>query len=768
MYDFFANPWMLSAVVAVSLPIIIEWLFRRRKRQVDLPTIRFLLRSKEQEKIRRQDRILLILRMLGLFLLVLAVSRPLLQHGLIGGARRRHIVVVLDGTASTNQQVGVTTAFGLAQKKAAGMVRELPDTAVVTAALLGDRAELIFEHEADLHTAAARIESLRAGSGAAPMSDALSWAADYLAAQKEGRPEVYVFSDFQKHTWVRGGEATSETSRRLGDLSSKYDAFLVDTGGDHKFNYMLTGLAPEEPLMSTGRAVRFRARLEAWGRPPEGSTATLTFLVDGVKKKALDARLGEGPVSLAFEHRFTKRGEYLVEAVLSGDEHRVDNRRFYLCTVPESARVLILDESADFDGSAAAGGAGTPANGGGKPADELSMASTYLARAIAPPGHPGMPRASRFSTRTIHPGQVDYENLGEYAAVVVTDLSTVSEATVAKLESYVADGGAVWFFLGERVNVYQYNKFLFKEGKGLLPAKLGAGAAASGKETPYIRFGESAHGAVTMLTGAGNKDGGFMRYMDVEPQEGAQTILKLSNGKPAVLARPFGRGKALLTTTTAGVEWTYLPATAEFPVLVQELMRHLVGDPDRQVNLEVGQRFEEAVFVSQQHLLLRCPSGRKERLKPRQREGRENAFYVSFDRTDRQGVYEFVDAASGVLPRTRFAVNQPAHAREGDLTRLNQSEFRGALNAGGWRWIGPEVAVEEFVARLHSVTEFAPIVLVLLVVVLALESFLAARFGRRRAITVGGEPGGEAGAEGEAGTAGGAETAPASDEGAQP
>ncbi|MCX7806359.1 MAG: BatA domain-containing protein [Planctomycetota bacterium] len=74
MGSFFANPWMLAGIVAVTLPIIIEWLFKRRKRLIDLPTIRFLLRSKEQEKIKRQDRILLILRMVGIGLLF-AVAR---------------------------------------------------------------------------------------------------------------------------------------------------------------------------------------------------------------------------------------------------------------------------------------------------------------------------------------------------------------------------------------------------------------------------------------------------------------------------------------------------------------------------------------------------------------------------------------------------------------------------------------------------------------------------------------------------------------------
>ena len=47
---------MLIALLGAALPIIIEILFHRRKRQVQLPTIRYLLKSKEQEKVKKQDR----------------------------------------------------------------------------------------------------------------------------------------------------------------------------------------------------------------------------------------------------------------------------------------------------------------------------------------------------------------------------------------------------------------------------------------------------------------------------------------------------------------------------------------------------------------------------------------------------------------------------------------------------------------------------------------------------------------------------------------
>src|SRR5580693_2456294 len=126
MPSLFLHPVFLIALAAFVLPWVIEWLFRRRKRHIELPTIRFLLDNPEQKKVRRQDLILLLLRTVAIVLLVLAVARPLLRQSWVGGQRDRQVVIVLDATASMQQQVDVTTSFGLAQKKAAGVVRALP------------------------------------------------------------------------------------------------------------------------------------------------------------------------------------------------------------------------------------------------------------------------------------------------------------------------------------------------------------------------------------------------------------------------------------------------------------------------------------------------------------------------------------------------------------------------------------------------------------------------------------------------------------------
>lgn len=717
MDSLFRNPWLLPALAALLLPLVIEWLFRRRKRQVELPTIRFLLDNQEQKKVKRQDRILLLLRTLAIVLIVFGLSRPLLQRGWVGAAKDRNVVLLLDGTASMNQQRDVTTAFAMAQKKAAAVIRSLPAGTSVTVAELGHRLEPIIERETDLHTAAARVEGLRATSGAAPIDQGLAWVREFLGDDAGEGAELYVFSDFQKQTWQRGADEALATSQALRDLESSCETFLIDVGGNAEFNYVVTLLRPEEFAMSAGMPVKFQALVECLGTPPEGARAPVTFLVDGVKKDVREITPGKEPVAIEFEYRFPSADEFLVEVAVEGDSHRIDNRRMYLCQIPQDVRVLILDEGAEGPGEAE---------------------SLFLARAIRPPTHAAMEKVSHFDVRTIVPARISYENLRDYAAIVLTGASQLNAALAGQLEAYVADGGSLWLFMGDSVNLYDYNRFLYRDGEGLLPAALAekvvVGAGGGGAAEPvFARYGESSHPALAQLSRlAGDEEAALLRYVKLDASkmsEQARVIVPLSNGEPAIVERPFGRGRAILVNTTAGVEWNRLPAVADFAILVQELLRYVVGNPDADVNLNVGDLFRQPVYVSAQHLLLRYPDGSKDRLLPTRSGADEQVYSLRFDRTTQQGLYE-IETIEEVLPRRRFVVNQSPV--EADLSRLDQGDFAEAFSTGGWTWIGPETSIEDLAAELHTVTELSPWIFWVLAAMLATETLLAWRFGRRR------------------------------------
>lgn len=709
MMSFFQNPWLLAALAGAAIPIIIELLLRRRRRQVELPTIRYLLKSPAKKKIKRQDQLLLILRCLAPAVLALALARPLLSpNG--ESVLNRHVTIVLDQTLSMGQSAGAADAFSLAKNKARRLIELLPKGTRVSLVTLGSDVQRPIDHSDDLYSAGETVSRLKITHGSAPVPAAIDDLKAWLAEDKDKglSQEVYFFSDFQKTAWNPAGR---NGVAELKNLESQARLYLVDVGGEHPFNYYFTELAPEEPLIVTGQAVRFRATIEAKGLPPAGTQphARVSFLINGQAAGAgiQDVPLKTGKATVTFEHRFGEPGEFLVSAEVEGDTHRLDNQRFYLATVSDSVKVLILDDTA-------AGG-------------QISDEATELSAAIAPQDNPGLERNSIFSAKVVHPADIIRENLADYAAVVALGMDVVPDDVVTKLEPYVRDGGAAMFFLGGRTNTYEYGQKLFKDGKGLLAARPAKSEAlAKDAAALKIRNSPELHPALAMPDSAGELPGAeITRYMEVEQASAAPSAL-FSNDKPAMYEKPYGKGRSVTFCMAAGGDECGLWKSYAYPIILGRLAKHLAGDPDRAVNMEIGQTFRQDVMVSAQHLLLRKPDGTKVRLTP-QASGPEQ-LEVSFDRTDQMGKYE-IDAQAGMLRRGKFVVNLSAN--EGDLDRLSEADFEPALSSK-CQWVSAASPIETAVAGTHSMRELAGPLLVVLTVLLAVETFLAVRFGKRR------------------------------------
>ena len=712
LYSLFANPWLLATVAAAILPLVIEWIFRRRKEQVPLPTLVFLLQNKEQEQIKKQDRFLLLLRTIAIIVLVLAIARPLIRQSWLKGAAQRNVIIFIDNTASMNQQVGVDTSFRLAQKRAAEVVASLPKDSTVAVGCLTDRAETVIEGEMDLSTVASKVKAMKASAGAAAMSEGLTWINEHLAKMGSTVPEVYLFSDMQKYSWVHPGAQNGDQVKTFAELSSKSELWLVDVGGSPAFNYIVTDFAPIDSIVSTGMPAKFRATVELRGKAPAGRKPTLTFLVDKEKKDVREFEVSEDkPTVITFEHRFQRPGECLAEVLLEGDDHPVDNSRLYLCTVFDEVKILVVDD-----------GANAP-----------SQDSYFLTRAIAPPVHPGMDRVSRFGVQSVNTSQFFKENLDNYSAVIFVANSEMNERLSVQLKRYVSEGGSLLLFMGGKARLYDYNKFLYEDGKGLLPGKLAEKSASAAPGTAMLKFAGANHPSMVDLV-SNAQPVELAQYVPVEFKEGAagnpRIVLAMSNDASAIVERQFGRGRVMMVTTSAGAEWSAFPAAQEYPIMIQGLVTNLVGNPDARVNLSVGDHYEQSVYISSQHLLLTCPAGNKERLTPTPRPEVTNGWVVNYDHTNQQGLYAFTDVQKGVLARPRFVAN--LKSEEGDLTRIVESEFKSMFPSGAYTWVGPDSQVEELAAGRHSVTELSPYFLAILTAVLAAEAFLAAKFGRRR------------------------------------
>src|SRR5438094_8395520 len=127
----FLNPIMLLGITAVSVPILIHLLNRRKFERVVWAAMRFLRVSVEQNqrRMRIEDLVLLALRCLLLALLALALARPAIRAssaGEIFGRAKVTAVIALDNSYSMSATDGVSSRLDKAKKAAEGVLNTIP------------------------------------------------------------------------------------------------------------------------------------------------------------------------------------------------------------------------------------------------------------------------------------------------------------------------------------------------------------------------------------------------------------------------------------------------------------------------------------------------------------------------------------------------------------------------------------------------------------------------------------------------------------------
>src|SRR5437868_2695338 len=207
----------LAAVVgAISLPVIIHLLNRKRFRVVTWAAMRFLLAAqrKNSRRMRLEQIVLLAVRCLAVLLLVLAMAsvtswaeamwhwmNPEGGKGVVSGGQRTHKIIVLDGSFSMGLRVGDTTCFEKARALAGQIVSEGAGGNGFSVVLMGaPPRRIVPEPSEDTRKVANEIGALRLTHGNADLAATLSTVESLLQASPGKFPEkeVYFLTDLQQ------------------------------------------------------------------------------------------------------------------------------------------------------------------------------------------------------------------------------------------------------------------------------------------------------------------------------------------------------------------------------------------------------------------------------------------------------------------------------------------------------------------------------------------------------------------------------------------
>jgi hypothetical protein len=752
------HPELLWLLPLAGLPILLHLLTLHRLKTVELSTFRFLFDSYVQQRRRMQflEALLAMLRtlfLLGLVFLFCRLSMSYWSSLFQAGSGGREIILLVDCSASMNATTGGKTALDRAKAAALTIVDKLGPEDRLTLVRVGAKPEELFSRFAqDANVIRDRIESLKPGPSRANFFAALS---QLFGPGKPPRvnPLVYVFTDCQATGWREVRE------QGLGKLIPDGTAMTVVNFGarDAVANVAVVGNAPRNNRVIAGLPIILQPRVVNFSKT-EPAEVTLSVLIDEMDDKdgshTMQKEIDRTRLTLKPGETKTHKVVYVpaepgnlrcrFEITAKNPDYFPDDDRFlFTLSVVPRLKVLLV-------------------NGNPAAADPFDNECLYLRTALTAPleesqaakaltALAGNKESLRsLDVQEIPEGAVTPQFLEDASVVILCNCGTLNGQHFLWLRKYVAEGGGLLIFPGERVNPEIYNTqfFLapeFSQGEKLIAAQLKAPEGDLDKAETFERLAaiEFAHPVLSVF------DDPEARYLRTahfgrrfplqfaEKRENTWTLAEFSRGPPALVESRFHDGLVLLAAFPANSKWTNLTLKPEFVPLVLRLVSYLEHRPALEVTGAVPADGAAEISVAGGWVpvagQVTDSSGRASELKDFERSG--SRILSAFERTTERDYYTVeVKGGSTQPPRTAsatFAVNLAPE--ESDFATVNQAQLQELVPAARLTLLDASAEAQQIFGAIGSEPEelWRPLIY-LLFAIITVEFLLATFHGPKK------------------------------------
>lgn len=574
----FLQSFMLWGALAVSVPLIIHLIQRRKSRPLAFPAIDFILRSRKAvaKRFRLKQLLLLALRCALVAAVAIAAARPLFPGrdaaiGPSGGPAA--VAIAIDASLSMRARAGNGTAFDAAKSAALALVSSLgPDVEGVIVPFGADARAIPSAPTADKAQLTAAIEALKPTFERTDIARAFDTAGQTLAASEKPRKLVYVFTDASAPGWDQVGAR---------DPEQKIGWRVIDVTERARANGAAAALeVVEEGAGATARVDVLSFQPEAGEAPAPFSTSVELFINDSPAGRNFVESQSGVSASTTFTLGSPTAGLNVALARIGADALAEDDARHAVFRGRGRLRTLLVD---------------------GDPRTTMRDAETfYLERALAP---------GRAGVSALAPVVVDAEglvraNLAQYDVVVLANVMNLPSPTINGLKRWVQNGGGLLVSMGDRVEAdianLELGDLLAMRLRGprtaVAESSEGGAPIAAGAAGRELTLGPvpGRHPVTDTLDTTSEDVLGGTRFRTTELLEGgveSTTILKFSDGSPALVEKPLGRGKVALFASSLDRDWNDLPIATVYLPLMRRLVHYLAGDlgEDEAVDVLVGQ-----------------------------------------------------------------------------------------------------------------------------------------------------------------------------------
>jgi hypothetical protein len=542
------NPFYLSGLLLLALPVLIHLVHRQHSTSLKFPSLMFLRQIQWREKRRLEIRhwLLLLLRCLLLLLVVFAFARPFFSgESAIGtlNLERTDSVIVIDRSYSMR----LADHWQQAQKIALQLVNAKQARDRIGVVMFDNEAEVISdltENADNLRTVIARQTP---GLKTTRLRVAIEQGARLLAGSNAQLKRVLLVSDFQA------------VARPAGDLpvisrDIELTAHAIEPADSA--NTTISSLAIQSP--AGGIDDEFALELEVTNHSAKAMVQQLSLSLNGRQLEQRELRLAPGSVA---KQIFTglSPGADLVHGIVSlGDDGlALDNQAYFIHSRRQKVPVLIIE------GMQARGNQGV-----------------YLENALRLSRQP----AFRVERRPWH--AVQASELSGWAIIIVNDATIPGGALASALKDFVAAGGGLLVALGEAAQgswPSADDGFLPGTPGLRIDAKPGVKHRVATFDTDHAFSSASDSRAVINLSSAS-----IFSYRELRPNADDRVLANYDDGGVALAEKRLGQGKALVLTTTLDTHWNDIVLQPVFLPFLHRALRYLADYDAYAREFEVG------------------------------------------------------------------------------------------------------------------------------------------------------------------------------------
>ena len=715
----FLNPGFLGALALGSIPILIHLIRRRKIRVQPWAAWEFLKQSKRKNRrrLRLEQFLLMLLRILIVCLVVLSFCRPVLRtqgFSLIAADSRIHAIIALDSSFSMGFKQGPQSDFDRAKRVADDLVsRVLKRGDSVSVVLISTRPEaLIKDPTFDLGKARERIRGVKLTDLGTDYSAAATLCNELLKKVKTPVKEVYWITDNHRTGFPDAGAERAKAAFK--ELSGQARLTWINVASPARPNSRVEAPTFSRELITPRAPVRIDALIRNHSSASRQG-ALVSLLVDGrpVGSDRVDLP-ANGTGRAQFTYLFEKAGVHggLVK-LNSADGLSADDSAYFAAKVRDRLRILVVNP---------------------RPADDVSRDEAfYLATALAPNTEAGAPPGA--VQTSVRPGmKLVSANLSSFDAVVIAGLEGIDTANRRALEEFVRGGGGLLLFPAPDADGSRLSTALggTEPGNSLLPATIGRRQTFTGGNTVSLNPASINHPALAPFRDTSEINLGTARFstlFELTPPAGddsVRVLCRFTGGEPAFVERREGQGRVILGAAPSGAGSSDLPFKAAYVPLIHQLAAYLAAGPSSQRNLKPGESITARFEVAESGKPIRVTDPDGGTRIDRSVLGPNGVIYTTGD-TWRAGIYRV--GTSTDPRREAFAVNLPPG--ESDLTVLPANQVEIAAGGAKIQFADSSSRLDDVIRKSRQGTEIWRTLILAVFPLLFLEGLLAQRFGRR-------------------------------------